>query len=198
MGEAWAAFEAVNARDAGVKSWLTSSFVVVFQNRPALIDTQNARSAMQERLAFASVAAAAPSSSGRKELERLPSPDACEFPAGVDFVDYGDSLDLATSLGGADQIGADQPEIVVDPLARVERVQIRGRTSRVRTAAAESDDEDEENVTTPNLHQWAPLDVAPAPNAHKRRLEETPPDRRLVTKLRRINGHWYVALPNPF
>jgi len=84
-------------------------------------------------------------------------------------------------------------------LARVERVQIRGRTSRVRTAAAESDDEDEENVTTPNLHQWAPLDVAPAPNAHKRhRLEETPPDRRLVTKLRRINGHWYVALPNPF
>ena len=61
-----------------------------------------------------------------------------------------------------------------------------------------SDDDDEENLMTPNLHQWAPLDVAPAPNAHKRhRLEETP-DRRLVTKLRRINGHWYVALPNPF
>ena len=158
---------------------------------------------MQESLAPYFDAAAAPSSSGRKELERLPTP-VCEFPAGVDF-DYGDSLDLDPSLlGGVDDavafVGADQPEkLVVDPLASVERVQIRGRSSRVRTAAADESDDDEENLTTPNLHQWAPLDVAPAPNAHKRhRLEETPPDRRLVTKLRRINGHWYVALPNPF
>ena len=152
---------------------------------------------MQESLAPFVDAAAAPSSSGRKELERLPTP-VCEFPAGVDF-DYGDSLDLVTSLGGVGgAVAGAAPELVVDPLASVERVQIRGRSSRVRTAADE-DDDDEENLMTPNLHQWAPLDVAPAPNAHKRhRLEETPPDRRLVTKLRRINGHWYVALPNPF
>lgn len=156
---------------------------------------------MQESLTPYDDAAAAPSSSGRKELERLPSPDACEFPAGVDlYGDYGDSLD--PSMGGVDDavVGA-APELVVNPSLQsvVERVQIRGRSSRVRTAAADESDDDEENLMTPNLHQWAPLDVAPAPNAHKRhRLEETPPDRRLVTKLRRINGHWYVALPNPF
>jgi len=105
-------------------------------------------------------------------------------------------------MSGVDDavVGA-APELVVNPSLQsvVERVQIRGRSSRVRTAAADESDDDEENLMTPNLHQWAPLDVAPAPNAHKRhRLEETPPDRRLVTKLRRINGHWYVALPNPF
>ena len=138
-------------------------------------------------------------------------PDACAFPCDPNLRQLvneeaaptgGDAAfpdpDLrdadVPSFGGADDavVGAAAHGLVVEP----DVLQIRGRLSRVRTAAAEEDEsDDEEENLTPTWHQWPPLVVAPAPK--RRRTEEKTPDRSLVTKLRfdRLSGKWYVA-PN--